>query len=67
MFRKENMISELHTKKGTWKIAVQITDMWHVNKHNGKQAIEMVFMDQIVCLLIFHVVFDYIHFAPFFH
>ncbi|KHN10507.1 hypothetical protein glysoja_046757 [Glycine soja] len=46
MFRKENMISELHTKKGTWKIAVQITDMWHVNKHNGKQAIEMVFMDQ---------------------
>ncbi|KAG5138089.1 hypothetical protein JHK82_022820 [Glycine max] len=40
------MISELHTKKGTWKIAVQITDMWHVNKHNGKQAIEMVFMDQ---------------------
>ncbi|KAH1225411.1 hypothetical protein GmHk_11G032316 [Glycine max] len=40
------MISELHTKKGTWKITVRITDMWHVNKQNGRQAIEIVFMDQ---------------------
>jgi len=62
---KENMISELHTKKWTWKIAVWITDMWHVNKHNGRQAIKMVFMDQTVCLLRFHTVMDYTHFSCF--
>ncbi|KAH1233750.1 hypothetical protein GmHk_09G026121 [Glycine max] len=39
-------ISELHTKKETWKIAVCITDMWDVKKHNGRQAIDMVLMDQ---------------------
>ncbi|KHN08074.1 hypothetical protein glysoja_023684 [Glycine soja] len=47
MSRKENIIFELHTKKGTWKIVVRINDMWHVNKHNGRKAIEMVFMDQM--------------------
>jgi len=46
MSRKENMIFELHTKKGTWKITIRITDMWHINKHNGKQAIKLVSMDQ---------------------
>ncbi|XP_028181324.1 uncharacterized protein LOC114368185 [Glycine soja] len=46
MSLEENMIFELHTKKRTWKIAVRITDMWHVNKHNGRQVIEMLFMDQ---------------------
>ncbi|KAG4924422.1 hypothetical protein JHK87_049962 [Glycine soja] len=46
MSLEENMIFELHTKKGTWKIAVRITNMWHVNKHNGRQVIEMLFMDQ---------------------
>ncbi|KAH1221303.1 hypothetical protein GmHk_12G034756 [Glycine max] len=39
MSRKENLISELHTRKGTWKIVV----LW---KQNSKQAIEMVLMDQ---------------------
>ncbi|KAL5148574.1 hypothetical protein HKD37_13G035604 [Glycine soja] len=39
MSRKENLISELHTRKGTWKIA-------QVRKQNSKQAIEMVLMDQ---------------------
>jgi len=67
MSLEENMIFELHTKKRTWKIAVRITDMWHVNKHNGRQVIEMLFMDQTVCLLMFNAVFEYIHFAPFFH
>eukprot|EP00256_Glycine_max_P039359 XP_006588081.1 uncharacterized protein LOC102666168 [Glycine max] len=38
MSLEENMIFELHTKKGTWKIAVRITNMWHVNKHNGRQG-----------------------------
>ncbi|KAG4938642.1 hypothetical protein JHK82_044434 [Glycine max] len=41
MSRKENLISELHPRKGTWKIAVRITDMWDVKKHNGRQAIDM--------------------------
>ena len=65
MSRKENMISELHTKKGTWKITVRITDMWHVNKQNGRQAIEIVFMDQTVCLLRFYTIIDCIHFPCF--
>ncbi|KAG4940756.1 hypothetical protein JHK87_044627 [Glycine soja] len=41
MSRKENLISELHPRKGTWKIAMRITDMWDVKKHNGRQAIDM--------------------------
>ena len=65
MSRKENIIFELHTKKGTWKKVVRINDMWHVNKHNGRKAIEMVFMDQMVCLLRFHIVIEYIHFPCF--
>ncbi|KHN12563.1 hypothetical protein glysoja_031299 [Glycine soja] len=48
MSRKENLISELHPRKGTWKIAVRITDMWDVKKHNGRQAIDMVFIDQTI-------------------
>ncbi|KHN16290.1 hypothetical protein glysoja_030265 [Glycine soja] len=47
MSRKENLISELHPRKGTWKIAVCITDMWDVKKHNGRQAIDMVLIDQM--------------------
>ncbi|KAH1188862.1 hypothetical protein GmHk_20G056761 [Glycine max] len=47
MSGKENLISELHPRKGSWKIAVRITDMWDVKKHNGRQAIEMVFIDQM--------------------
>ncbi|KAG5006743.1 hypothetical protein JHK85_025285 [Glycine max] len=43
---KENLIFELHTRKGTWKIAARITDLWQVRKQNSKQAIEMVLMDQ---------------------
>ncbi|KHN34696.1 hypothetical protein glysoja_011249 [Glycine soja] len=46
MSRKENLISELHTRKGTWKIAVHITDLWQTQKQNSKQVIEMVLMDQ---------------------
>ncbi|KAL5148274.1 ATP-dependent DNA helicase PIF1 [Glycine soja] len=46
MSRKENLISELHMRKGTWKIVVRITDLWEVRKQNSKQAIEMVLMDQ---------------------
>ena len=46
-------ISELHTKKETWKIAVCITDMWDVKKHNGRQAIDMVLMDQTVIVMLF--------------
>ncbi|KAL5127592.1 hypothetical protein HKD37_14G039985 [Glycine soja] len=42
MSRKENLISELHTRKGTWKIAVRITDLWQARKQNSKQTIEMV-------------------------
>ncbi|KHN22189.1 hypothetical protein glysoja_042999 [Glycine soja] len=45
MSRKENLLCELHTKKGTWKIVVRITDMWRLNKHNGRQSIEMVLID----------------------
>ncbi|KAH1246420.1 hypothetical protein GmHk_06G016510 [Glycine max] len=45
MSRKENLLCELHTKKGTWKIVVRITDMWRLNKHNGRQSIEMVLMN----------------------
>ncbi|KAH1212875.1 hypothetical protein GmHk_14G040954 [Glycine max] len=41
MSRKENLISELHTRKGTWKIAVRITDLWQARKQNSKQTIEM--------------------------
>ena len=48
MSRKENLLCELHTKKGTWKIVVRITDMWRLNKHNGRQSIEMVLMDHTV-------------------
>ncbi|KAL5138327.1 hypothetical protein HKD37_10G028525 [Glycine soja] len=39
--RKENLISELHTRKGTWKIVVRITDLWQARKQNSKQIIEM--------------------------
>ncbi|KAL5137571.1 Replication protein A DNA-binding subunit A [Glycine soja] len=46
MSRKENLISELHTIKGTWKIDVRITDLWQARKQNSKQTIEMVLMDQ---------------------
>ncbi|KAL3010719.1 hypothetical protein AAZX31_07G159300 [Glycine max] len=46
MSRKENLISELHTRKGTWKIAMRITDLWQARKQNSKQTIEMVLMDQ---------------------
>ncbi|KHN05200.1 hypothetical protein glysoja_042572 [Glycine soja] len=46
MSRKENLISELHTRKGTWKIVVRITDLWQARKQNSKQTIEMVLMDQ---------------------
>ncbi|KAL5146615.1 hypothetical protein HKD37_06G016425 [Glycine soja] len=46
MSHKENLISELHTRKGTWKIAVRITDLWQARKQNSKQTIEMVLMDQ---------------------
>ncbi|KHN16244.1 hypothetical protein glysoja_048202 [Glycine soja] len=49
MSRKENLISELHMRKGTWKIVVRITDLWEVRKQNSKQAIEMVLMDQTDC------------------
>ncbi|KAH1198430.1 hypothetical protein GmHk_18G052016 [Glycine max] len=45
MSRKENLLCELHTKKGTWKIVVRITYMWRLNKHNGQQSVEMVLMD----------------------
>ncbi|KAG4975499.1 hypothetical protein JHK86_034973 [Glycine max] len=48
MSRKENLISELHTRKGTWKIVVRITNLWEVRKQNSKQAIKMVLMDQMV-------------------
>ncbi|KAG5019974.1 hypothetical protein JHK87_015829 [Glycine soja] len=35
MSHKENLISELHTRKGTWKIAVRITDLWQARKQNN--------------------------------
>ena len=53
MSRKENLISELHMRKGTWKIVVRITDLWEVRKQNSKQAIEMVLMDQTVIVVFF--------------
>ena len=53
MSRKENLIYELHPRKGTWKIAVRITDMWDVKKHNGRQAIDMVFIDQTIIVMLF--------------
>jgi len=53
MSRKENLIYELHPRKGTWKIAVRITDMWDVKKHNGRQAIDMVLIDQTVIVMLF--------------
>ncbi|KAL3027421.1 hypothetical protein AAZX31_03G050900 [Glycine max] len=46
MSHKENLISKLHTRKGTWKIVVRITDLWQARKQNSKQTIEMVLMDQ---------------------
>ncbi|KAL5191908.1 hypothetical protein HKD37_04G011114 [Glycine soja] len=51
MSRKENLISKLHPRKGTWKIAVRITDMWDVKKHNGRQAIDMVLIDQMLWIV----------------
>ncbi|KAG4975518.1 hypothetical protein JHK86_034992 [Glycine max] len=48
MSQKENIISKLHTRKGTWKIVVRITNLWEVRKQNSKQAIKMVLMDQTV-------------------
>ena len=53
MSRKENIISELHTKKGTWRIVVCITDLWQARKQNSKQVIEMVLMDQTVIVVFF--------------
>jgi len=53
MSRKENLISELHPRKETWKIAVHITDMWDVKKHNERQAIDMVLIDQMVIVMLF--------------
>ena len=53
MSRKENLISELHTRKGTWKIVIRITDLWQVQKQNSKQAIEMVLLDQTVIVEFF--------------
>jgi len=53
MSRKENLISDLHTRKRTWKIVVRITDLWQARKKNSKQAIEMVFMDQTVIVVLF--------------
>ena len=53
MSRKENLISELHTRKGTWKIVVRITNLWEVRKQNSKQAIKMVLMDQMVIVVFF--------------
>ena len=56
MSRKENLISELHTRKGTWKIVVHITDLWQARKQNSKQTIEMVLMDQTVIVVFFLIV-----------
>ena len=53
MSQKENIISELHTRKGTWKIVVRITNLWEVRKQNSKQAIKMVLMDQTVIVAFF--------------
>ncbi|KAH1209853.1 hypothetical protein GmHk_15G044265 [Glycine max] len=56
MSRKENLISELHTRKGTWKIVVCITDLWQARKQNSKQTIEMVLMDQTIIVVFFFIV-----------
>ncbi|KAL5162368.1 ATP-dependent DNA helicase pif1 [Glycine soja] len=56
MSRKENLISELHTRKGTWKIAMRITDLWQARKQNSKQTIEMVLMDQTIVVVFFLIV-----------
>ena len=48
MPRKENLISEIHQKKGTWKLAVRITDMWFVQKGGGNSEVHMVLMDHTV-------------------
>ena len=53
---KENLISELHTRKGTWKIVVRITYLWQTRKQNSKQTIEMVLMDQTVIVVFFLIV-----------
>ena len=53
MSQKENLISELHPRKGTWKIAMRITNMWDVKKHNGRQVIDMVLIDQMVIVMLF--------------
>jgi len=53
MSPKKNLISQLHTKKGTWKIVVRVTDLWEVRKQNSKQAIDMVLMDQMVIVVFF--------------
>ena len=53
MSQKENIISKLHTRKGTWKIVVRITNLWEVRKQNSKQAIKMVLMDQTVIVAFF--------------
>ena len=60
MSRKENLISKLHPRKGTWKIAVRITDIWDVKKHNGRQAINMVLMDQTVIVMLFAFIVMYV-------
>jgi len=54
--RKENLISELHTRKGTWKIVVRITDLWQARKQNSKQIIEMVLMDKTIIVVLFLIV-----------
>ncbi|KAG5022798.1 hypothetical protein JHK82_018703 [Glycine max] len=46
MPRKENATSEIHSKRGTWKIVFRITNLWFVRKAGGKCAVEMVLMDQ---------------------
>ena len=56
MSRKENLISELHTRKGTWKIVVRISDLWQARKQNSKQTIEMVLIDQTVIVVFFLIV-----------
>ncbi|KAL3010536.1 hypothetical protein AAZX31_07G147600 [Glycine max] len=46
MPRKENATSEIHSKRGTWKIVFRITNLWFVRKAGVKCAVEMVLMDQ---------------------
>ena len=45
---KENLISEIHQKKGTWKWAVRITDMWFVQKGGGNSEVHMMLMDHTI-------------------